>query len=362
MTQLKTKLWDEKIWEDQHEDQDAPCIGAGGMPDRAMEMRVGGVRTKADSDPASTGAGDAYRQWRERSRAASIETPDSPRSVVSKRMFELGLVDRLERSASTRTNDTMRSLTSEDVSYVTKDEYYDVLGEEYPAPGDTAIKDDPAVSRMASIQYKLKAVYSPCPTLVRVPTVEMVEDPKLWPATISTPVLTQAHSDAKRQRHSPSPPLAPRPISPSKANVTPQAERSIAVPSSQDRIGSNYDSLTDQPQTRPSSPPLPTPANPNPLTWHATEITGHRIDHKRGDDGTGIDGVGFKPTKQQEEERRQKRKRQIEEWRKRQDKEARSARSKARADMKEGFGLIGITHNETSAIDSGDKRTVRFAT
>ena len=324
-------------------------------------MKVGGLRRKGDADLALVSSDEAYRQRRERSRAASVDIPDSPHSAVSKRMFELGLVDRLERSASTRTNETVHTQSSEDVSSVTRDEYYDILGEEYPAPPEPTVKGTIEGSRFGSIQYKLKAMYSPCPTLVRVPTAEMVEDPKLWPATISTPVLAQPHPSVKRQRRSPSPPLAPRPVSPSKANLTPPNERSVSVPSPHERTTIGYDPSSEQPQTRPSSPPLPTPANPNPLTWHATEITGHRIDYENDDDGTGINGVGFKPTKQQEEERRLKRKRQIESWRKQEEKDARSARTKARAEMKEGFGLIGLSHSENDGFDSAEKRMVKFA-
>lgn len=331
------------------------------MPDRAMEMSLGGLRRRGDSDHALAGVGDAYRQWRERSRAISVDAPDSPRSVVSKRMFELGLVDHLDRSPSTRTNaSTERSLGSEDAS-VAKDEYYDILGEDYPAPAEQMTRDDSVLSRKGTFQYKLKAMYSPCPTLVRVPTVEMVEDPKLWPATITTPVQTQAPSDVKRRKRSPSPPLAPRPVSPTKSDSTPPNERSVAVPTAQPKASSCSPS-TEQPQTRPSSPPLPTPANPNPLTWHATEITGHMIDYANDDDGTGINGVGFKPTKQQEEVRRERRKRQIEQWRKREDQDARIARFKARAEMKEGFGLIGLGNDEKDMPDAAVKRMVRFAT
>ena len=363
---VKTKIRDEEKQrpnQTREQNTEVECIGGGGMPDRAMEMAVGGVRRRKDSEPKvpTTPTGEGYRQWKETTRLKEIEGPESPRNIVSKRMFELGLVDNLERSASTRTNSSTTQSTDSNESSM-RDQFFDILGEEYPAPPPKDIAYKPEMMRNGSFQYKLKAMYSPCPTLVRVPTVEMVEDPKLWPATISTPVSASPHPSAKRRKRSQSPPspaLAPRPISPSKANSTSSSDRTAALPG---KTGGNCQPVDDQPQTRPSSPPLPTPENPNPLTWHATEITGHLIDYENGDDGTGINGVGFKPTKFQEDKRREKRKRQIDEWRRREDQHARNNRTKARAEMKEGFGLIGVgMQDRDGAINGAGRKVVKFA-
>ena len=371
LPQLRTGFWDAEASTSRDLSADAPCIGSSNMPDRTVEMGNGGLRRRGDAVAAAKISVDPYQQWRERARAASVDGvdgPESPRSVVSKRMFELGLVDHLERSSSTRTNNSPFPSSRSEGSPTTsseKDDYYDILGEDYPEPP----KVSQGPSRLDAVQYKLKAIYSPCPTFVRVPTVEMVENPKLWPATISAPVAQSLPSmGSKRQRRSPSasPPLAPRRVSPAKLDpFTAPNNQTVSVPASQSKVGGGRDPSSDQPQTRPSSPPLPTPANHNPLTWHATEITGHMIDHEAGDDGTGINGVGFKPTKAQEEVRRMKRKRQIESWQRREDQDARLARSKARADLKDGFGLIGVSleDGESAGVRTGNvsgRRTVTF--
>ena len=323
------------------------------MPDRAVDMQVRGRRSSDDGEPAILNPEDTHEQWRERVRAASFDAPDTPRSVVSKRMFELGLVDHLERSPSTRSQRLLPSFDGEvDKSII--DEYYDVLGEDDFTPEEP---ENPMRWHRKTHRYNLKALYSPCPTLTRESIIESVyEDPKLWPTMNTTPVSTSSHSSFKRRRRSRSPPLAPRKVSPVKANPSPPNEpRTIPVPKTSPQLNSGgFNPSKDLPQTRPSSPPLPTPENPNPLTWKTTEITGHIVDTDKGDDGYGIDGIGFKPTKQQEEIRHQRRQRQIEQWRKREDQDARIARFKARAEMKDGLGLIGVTPS------SPDRKLVRF--
>ncbi|KAI6083411.1 hypothetical protein F4821DRAFT_244803 [Hypoxylon rubiginosum] len=70
------------------------------------------------------------------------------------------------------------------------------------------------------------------------------------------------------------------------------------------------------------------------LTWHEDEITVYDPEDK-DDDGTGINGIGFKPTAAIAYARAQKRKQQLAEYRKREESEARAKRNQRR---REQFG------------------------
>jgi len=86
------------------------------------------------------------------------------------------------------------------------------------------------------------------------------------------------------------------------------------------------------------------------LTWQDSEITGQEIDTLLGDDGEGINGLGFKPTPAMQHARSLKRKQQVNDWRAR---EAREARQK-RIEKRRG--------GSSGKIDfAGQKRSVRFA-
>ncbi|KAL7797279.1 hypothetical protein V8C37DRAFT_370588 [Trichoderma ceciliae] len=65
------------------------------------------------------------------------------------------------------------------------------------------------------------------------------------------------------------------------------------------------------------------------LTWHEDEITIYDPNDK-DDDGTGINGVGFKPTPALAQARVMKRRQQMAEYRKREENEARNRRSQRR--------------------------------
>lgn len=91
------------------------------------------------------------------------------------------------------------------------------------------------------------------------------------------------------------------------------------------------------------------------LTWQEDEITGHEIDSALGDDGEGINGIGFRPTPAIAYARKQRRKQQVNEWKAR---EAREARQK-RFERRRG------AHIEPPSSDIDDevseaKRLVRF--
>lgn len=76
----------------------------------------------------------------------------------------------------------------------------------------------------------------------------------------------------------------------------------------------------------PVSPPL------SALTWQDDEITGHLTGpaNDPDDDGTGLNGIGFKPTPAIAYHRAQKRKQQLSEWKARETREARAKRSQRR--------------------------------
>ncbi|TVY52852.1 hypothetical protein LSUE1_G010295, partial [Lachnellula suecica] len=71
------------------------------------------------------------------------------------------------------------------------------------------------------------------------------------------------------------------------------------------------------------------------LTWHDDEITGHNPTDP-DDDGTGINGIGFRPTAAEAYARTQKRKQQMEQYRTREAREARAKRSERRRGEMEG--------------------------
>lgn len=85
------------------------------------------------------------------------------------------------------------------------------------------------------------------------------------------------------------------------------------------------------------------------LTWQEDEITVYDPDDK-DDDGTGINGVGFRPTPAIAHARSLKRKQQITEYRKREESEARARRTQRRHDGE-----------APSRINKASPRKVRFS-
>ncbi|KAJ4163726.1 hypothetical protein LMH87_005434 [Akanthomyces muscarius] len=85
------------------------------------------------------------------------------------------------------------------------------------------------------------------------------------------------------------------------------------------------------------------------LTWHEDEITVYDPDDK-DDDGTGINGIGFRPTPAIAHARSLKRRQQITEYRKREESEARARRNQRR---REG--------ETPSGIGKASPRKVRFS-
>ncbi|KAI4594219.1 hypothetical protein KJ359_008494 [Pestalotiopsis sp. 9143b] len=68
------------------------------------------------------------------------------------------------------------------------------------------------------------------------------------------------------------------------------------------------------------------------LTWHEDEITVYDSEDK-DDDGTGLNGIGFRPTPAIAYQRAQKRKKQLSEYKKREESEARARRNAKRREV-----------------------------
>jgi len=85
-------------------------------------------------------------------------------------------------------------------------------------------------------------------------------------------------------------------------------------------------------------------------TWHDDEITGHNPDDP-DDDGTGINGIGFKPTPAMAYARTEKRRAQMADYKSREAREARAKRNEKRR---------GNELSQASQIEQETARRVRF--
>jgi hypothetical protein len=138
------------------------------------------------------------------------------------------------------------------------------------------------------------------------------------------------------------------------------------------------DALRVNPPTKFLSAPRQRKKSPSPPMmldsfWQDSEITGHLIGPAQDpdDDGTGINGIGFRPTPALAYARAQRRRQQVQEWKAREAKEARAKRSERRR-RGVGTGMRGgnrggtglVADNGSGAEDAGSdgsKRIVRFA-
>lgn len=94
---------------------------------------------------------------------------------------------------------------------------------------------------------------------------------------------------------------------------------------------------------------------PSSLHWDDSEITGHDPSDPE-DDGEGINGIGFKPTAAMARDRSERRRRQLEQYKKREDAEARAARAKRSEARRRA--MMG---EEDKANEDAEARRVRFA-
>ncbi|KAK0750161.1 hypothetical protein B0T18DRAFT_437469 [Schizothecium vesticola] len=113
--------------------------------------------------------------------------------------------------------------------------------------------------------------------------------------------------------------------------------------------------LTYRPSASPdpdaASSPFVTDALRASLTWHDNEITIYDPEDSE-DDGTGINGIGFKPTPAVAYARTERRRQQLAEYRKREEREARAKRSQRRR----GSPVPGLVELKGSM----ERRRVRF--
>jgi hypothetical protein len=126
-------------------------------------------------------------------------------------------------------------------------------------------------------------------------------------------------------------------------------------------------------QNRSSSHPRPLNRSRSPsplasaLTWHDSEITGHLADPSTDpdDDGTGLNGIGFRPTPAIAYARSQKRRQQLNEWKARETREARAKRHDRRRRGVGGTVSREVTVEREMAapkdFEMGSKRSVKFA-
>ncbi|KAK0648583.1 hypothetical protein B0T16DRAFT_408448 [Cercophora newfieldiana] len=141
---------------------------------------------------------------------------------------------------------------------------------------------------------------------------------------------------------------APRTASPS----TEPAFEGEGKPRSRVRVGTPPPrSKTDSDATAVTDDPIITDPLRASLTWHDDEITIYDPDDS-DDDGTGINGIGFKPTPAIAYARTVKRKQQLAEYRKREEREARAKRSQRRR----GSPVPGLVELKGSV----ERRRVRF--
>lgn len=107
---------------------------------------------------------------------------------------------------------------------------------------------------------------------------------------------------------------------------TSSPQTSFSSQSSQASASTNASSSRPEPRKMPPSPPL------SAFTWQDDEITGHLTGpaNDPDDDGTGLNGIGFKPTPAIAYQRAQRRKQQLQEWKARETREARAKRSQRR--------------------------------
>ncbi|KAK4099129.1 hypothetical protein N658DRAFT_174205 [Parathielavia hyrcaniae] len=95
------------------------------------------------------------------------------------------------------------------------------------------------------------------------------------------------------------------------------------------------------------------------LTWHEDEITIYDPDDS-DDDGTGINGIGFKPTPAIAYARAVRRRQQLAEYKKREEREARARRSRRRRGGSPMPGTLGLAGTDNTKGEREPRRRVRF--
>ena len=183
---------------------------------------------------------------------------------------------------------------------------------------------------------KLGAMEVDEPEAVDTRTANTHMKPKKQVAIRDTPILEPTLDTS---REIPETPQAPRPRTVADIAAFAQPTAFVSSPGSTSSPQTSFSSEisgapTSKPRSSSRSRPRKMPASPplSALTWQDDEITGHLTGpaHDPDDDGTGLNGIGFKPTPAIAYQRAQKRKQQLSEWKARETREARAKRSQRR--------------------------------
>ncbi|KAK0663450.1 hypothetical protein QBC41DRAFT_329260 [Cercophora samala] len=192
--------------------------------------------------------------------------------------------------------------------------------------------------------------------------------PKSLRFAIDAGVLEQADTIANTHTIA-----APLPISlPSRTKPPPTKKPRSRKSTPQPQLPLPSLTLTNLPILAPKPPtgtatdaaaaPKPTPVITDPLraslTWHDDEITIYDPDDS-DDDGTGINGIGFKPTAAVAYARTVKRKQQLAEYRKREEREARARRSQRR--RRGESPAVSLSGSSSDVKKKVERRRVRFS-
>ncbi|KAK0612024.1 hypothetical protein B0T14DRAFT_339938 [Immersiella caudata] len=161
---------------------------------------------------------------------------------------------------------------------------------------------------------------------------------------LDTAVVEQAEAPANIGSNA----IAGSPLKPTPQAALPSIE---PIPEIYNKPRNRVRAGTPPPRSDISDEPIITDPLRASLTWHDDEITIYDPDDS-DDDGTGINGIGFKPTAAIAYERTVKRKQQLAEYRKREEREARAKRSQRRR----GSPVPGLVELKGTV----ERRRVRF--
>ena len=288
------------------------------MPQMAISTMSPSPKRKRDaSDPANTAtAMPPFAPRLNTSSPAPTPVPEenSPRSIVADQLRNLKIKGTIDFEAGEATPEVRKRAKH-------SDSIHNRPGAALEGPQDIPIRGaQPAASQVEIIGAGGVHSYSDA--------LEILETPQS-PFSPTTTTLAMA---AKGPSSSPVPLSHASPLSHTKPKPRPH------------------------PRSRKKSPSPPLTA----LTWQDNEITGHLVDPSQDpdDDGTGINGIGFKPTPALAYARAQRRRQQVIEWRAREAKEARQKRSDRR---RGGVGGVDGTSSGAKNGKDGIKRVVRFA-
>jgi hypothetical protein len=139
---------------------------------------------------------------------------------------------------------------------------------------------------------------------------------------------------------------------------------SSATPSQPSATGSRRSKSKDRTGQASQWKKSPSPP-PSTLTWQDSEITGHLAGPATDpdDDGTGLNGIGFRPTPAMAQARAQRRRQQVLDWKAREAREARAKRSERRRRGVGGQSSREATvEREPTPLDlDASRRIVKFA-